>query len=187
MLPDLVLDLVLDVEERGLKHAVECPHVDLALGGGQPGRARAGEMTIARPRGCPRRHAVQRQALHLCLERGRQRQRLRLDRVSADRARAVLTEPREYTLLVEEVSTLRSHSLPRNVVKAYGALWWTRAVGLHTLECVDGLLRGGRGSWLPLVDGPTEYLLEVAVVAAPKSREHLVQPAGLRGRVDRGD
>ena len=57
----LVLDLVLDVDERGGEHAVECPVVDLALGGSQPGRTPAGEMTITRPRGWHRhqRHPLQ--------------------------------------------------------------------------------------------------------------------------------
>ena len=78
-----------------------------------------------------------------------------------------------------------AHSLPRNVVKAYRALRWTRAVEMNSFKCVHGLLSGGRSSGRALVDRPAQYLMEVAVGAAPQRREHLVQP-GIRGGVHRG-
>ena len=91
MLPDLVIE----VDESGRDHGIEDPQVDSALRGSQP-HAAAREILITRARGCPRWHAARRHPLHLCLERGWQRLRLlRLDVISADRARAMLAEPWE--------------------------------------------------------------------------------------------
>ena len=93
--PFMLPDLVIEVDESGRDHGIEDPQVDSALRGSQP-HAAAREILITRARGCPRWHAARRHPLHLCLERGWQRLRLlRLDVISADRARAMLAEPWE--------------------------------------------------------------------------------------------